>query len=209
MPFSTTNQPSKRSVKPKGGTKVQDEGIKRAQATLMLARRIQGASLDQIAAEFNVSENTIKRRIDYAQRHNLLADATDRVLTELVGPAHQVYAKALASEELQLALQAARDVMFGTGILSKNNRAQVAPAETVEMTLEMWREKRKQGYESAADPADDQADPHADLASGAPSLLGEILGDDDDADGLPFVRPEGWPAPLPDDQTPEGDEEDQ
>jgi transposase-like protein len=175
----------------------------------MLARRIQGASLDQIAQEFNASEQTVRRRIDYAQRHNLLADATDRVLNELVGPAHQVYAKALASEELQLALNAARDVLFGTGILSKNNKAQVAPAaETVEMTLEVWRAQRKQGYE-AADASADQENLDGGAAGEPESLPGEILGEDDGGDDLPISRPPEWPPLPPAAELREDDEEDQ
>lgn len=171
---------------PKGGNVVQNEGVKRAQASLMLAKRIQGASVGDIAREFNTSERSVLRRIDYAQRHNLLADATDRVLNELVGKAHSAYANALESGDAQLALNAARDVMFGTGILSRNNKAQVAPAtETVEMTLAVWREKRKQGYVAADGSGGDEAGADGEHAVIDAETVGEELGEADDRPSLP------------------------
>lgn len=207
--FSKNNQPKKRSVRPKGAANVFDEGVKRTQAGLMLAKRIQGASIDSLAKEFNVSDNTVRRRIDYAQRHNLLADATDRVLSEMVGPAHQAYLNALASDDERVALEAARDVMFGTGILSRQNKAQVAPVQAVEMTLAMWREQRSKGYDEAVEAAVTPESLDGRTSPGDAALPGEILDPDPGSDDLPPARPQEWPplppAPLP----PEDDEEDQ
>jgi hypothetical protein len=185
-------------------TSIKDKDLMKAQATLVVAKRIQGQSIQQIAQELNVHEDTVARRIDYAKRHNLLAQATDRVLGELVDLAHAAYRQALVEGDVS----AARDILFGTGILSKNNKAQVAPAsETAELTLAVWREQRKKGYE-AATTADDAEGIVLTTTRRDAAQIGEVLGADDGSDVLSPARPANWPPPPPDDEDLEDSEDD-
>jgi hypothetical protein len=164
--------------------------VNRAQATIYMAKRIAGMNNREIAKELGVGLAVVERRLTLAAKEHLLEDATDRVVKELLPLAHLAYLKALQEGDLE----AARDVMFGSGILSKNNKPQIAPQG--EMTLALWREGRQKGYEAAETETIDGTPAGAGALVRPPPPrpeVGEELGEDD-----PQERPGGWPDPLPD-----------
>jgi hypothetical protein len=115
----------------------------KAQATQMIALRVQGWSIAEIAKHFRCSTDTVERRLHRAKRENLLQNAVNTIIEKALPMALNTYLVSMTqTDDPKLALEAARDVMFGTGTLSKNNKAQVAPDEKKELTLRAWREKR-------------------------------------------------------------------
>jgi hypothetical protein len=110
----------------------------------MLKRRIEGKSIDEIAKEFNSHPVTVYRRLSLAKNEGLLDEAVDRVLESLLSKSLDAYdATLLQEEDPKLRLEAARDIAYGTGVLSKGNKARVDPeVGKGDMTLRAWREKK-------------------------------------------------------------------
>lgn len=119
-----------------GKARIMDEETQRLQALQMIAMRVGGQSFAKIGNQMGVSPDTVKDRLAWARNQGLLADAEDRIVNELVPAAIQAFKKALDEGMYE----AARDVLFGTGLLSKDAKR---ATEQVEMTLEQWREQRK------------------------------------------------------------------
>lgn len=119
-----------------GRARIVDPEVSRIQALQMLQKRVDGQSYAKIGEEMNVSGDTVKRRLEWAKKQGLLAAAEERIVSELVPAAINAFKSALDNGMYE----AARDVLFGTGLLSKNPEK---AAEQVEMTLTQWREDRK------------------------------------------------------------------
>lgn len=79
----------------------------------MIAFRIRGKSYKDIAAEFNVSEDTVERTLNYAKRAGLVAQFEDQILEELVPAAIENFKTAMQNGDTQVALE----VFKGTGLL--------------------------------------------------------------------------------------------
>jgi DNA-binding Lrp family transcriptional regulator len=116
-------------------TKIKDPDLMRAQATLIIQRRIQGASLAQVGREFNLNQDAVAARIRFAKQAGIIEDIKERVHQELLGPAIDALKMALAEGNVE----AAKAVLFGTGVLQKNPKA---PTESVEMTLTEYRKQK-------------------------------------------------------------------
>lgn len=132
--------------------KLQDLDLQKLQAAQMVELRIKGLSMKEIAQQFSVSVDTVNNRINLAKREGMLEDATNKILN-LLSTAADVYSRSMLQEEdKRIALEAARDIAFGTGVLSKSNKATVNP-QGGEMTLRAWRDKR-----NATKPTGDESD---------------------------------------------------
>lgn len=79
----------------------------------MMALRIRGKGYRDIAAEFNVSEDTVERTLNYAKRAGLVAQFEDQILQELVPAAIESFKTAMQNGDTQVALE----VFKGTGFL--------------------------------------------------------------------------------------------
>lgn len=112
--------------------------MRKAQATLIVARRIQGATIKSIADEFHMNEVTVKDRLAYAIKENLVQTAQDRVLNELVPLALDAFKKLLEDGDYD----AARDVLQGLNIVPKPGTQTITVSQ--EMTLDNWRSERAQ-----------------------------------------------------------------
>jgi transposase len=126
-----------------GDTSLNDKGLQKLQAAQIIELRVRGKSVPEIAEMFGISPETVRRRTQLAEREGMLTDATNQILG-LLSKASKVYEDVLAQrEDPKLALEAARDIAFGTGVLSKNNKATVNPTEDkAELNLRSWRAKR-------------------------------------------------------------------
>lgn len=114
MPFPNPNRPPNSGNKP-GKAIVRDPEEKRLRALRMLEMRIGGAmSYQAIADEFNVSIKTVKRVFSYAKKANLIGEAEDKILDELVPAAHGALKRALEDKDnTQLAGQLGLKIMEG------------------------------------------------------------------------------------------------
>jgi hypothetical protein len=133
-----------------------DKPFREAQTKVIAAKRIVGQSIEDIAKEHNMHPMTVKRRLQQAKREGILEDIVDGVVEKLLPLALKAYEKAL--EEGDLA--AARDVMHGLGILRKDGRREsVSEGEAAELTLRVWRQRRR--------AFDDETDYQAQLEAGS------------------------------------------
>lgn len=110
-------------------------------------------SIRQLAQRWNRSPKTVEKRLNQAIELSKLTDARNRVITDLLPMSHTIYAEGLKQDtDPDKQERLARDVMFGTGVLSKNAK----PPEDVpveEMTLEIWRAQWQSSGSGADEPA--------------------------------------------------------
>jgi hypothetical protein len=136
--------------KPKGTTNntLVSKDQQLAQAQMMLLRRLEGRTDAQIAVEFNCSVFTVGRRMQLAKREGNLQQAVDDAVNTLLAKATKAYEDLLTNPDTpaKVRREAAHDLMFGSGVLSNNNRAQINPEESAPqraaLSLRAWREKR-------------------------------------------------------------------
>lgn len=83
-----------------GATIIRDADLRRLRALAMVERRIHGASIPALAKEFNMSEVQVQRVLSYAKKANLLVEAEDRVLQELVPDSIELLKRFLTPKEL-------------------------------------------------------------------------------------------------------------
>lgn len=94
---------------------VHDPAEKRLRALMMLEMRVRrAASMADIAKEFNVSEDTVRRALTYARQAGLVAEAEDKILQELVPAAHDAILRGLANPDAEAAGKLAIEVFKGT-----------------------------------------------------------------------------------------------
>jgi len=117
---------SKRWVKDR---KAAEDTMQAAQGTLMAVHRMLGKNLEEIAKAFEVSQETVKKRLSLAREQEFLQITQDLIKTRLLPKAIAVYENHLDNDSLD----AARDVMRGTGSLQQNATLNIAgPAESVD-----------------------------------------------------------------------------
>lgn len=143
--------------------KLIDPEMRRARAMAMVARRIHGASYRDIAAEFNVSIDTVERSLTYAKRAGLIVRYEDKILSELVPGAIDQVKKAITNGDTATAME----VLKGSGMLLKPSEKakQEAPASEGE-TLEIYIKRFRGGDTQIAAAASNGSSPAAELSTG-------------------------------------------
>lgn len=107
----------------------------------MQMHRLMGKTNQEIADLFKVSKNTVTTAVEYARQHDLVVSMAQQVLDQ------RLVSKSLAVYEYHLRrgnLDAARDILYGTGVLSNTSKVKAQPAEQVAAageTLEIYRER--------------------------------------------------------------------
>jgi transposase-like protein len=100
----------------------------------VLAHRAVGRSIREIAALFEVGSSTIHRWLKEAEQNEKLKRAKGIVGERLVPKALAVYDTKLEQGDLE----AARDILFGAGVLSKSHKVEVTNNQD---PLEKFRKK--------------------------------------------------------------------
>lgn len=97
--------------------------LDKAQAALMLSQKLIGRSNNEIAKLFNTSPGTVKKRLSIPELQEYFMTAREVVVTKLLPLAVEV-----AHEKLQVDRDGdmAKEVMYGSGLLSKNVNIQGA-----------------------------------------------------------------------------------
>jgi len=106
------------SARRTGTTVLANEREQLAQAMAMMNRRIQGASIRTLQAEFNSSRATVARRLRLARGLGLIEDLQTTLLHRLAPLAAATFEAAL----MQGDLGAAKAILVGLGILQGNVR---------------------------------------------------------------------------------------
>jgi len=136
-----------KTAKKNSATLAKQTALRTQRALAMVDRRIHNTSMKQVAAEFNVSRNTVMNELKWAERQGLYQAARDHILQNLVPKATQIYEKSL-DYNLRVdvdnpGLDAARDVLQGTAILKKKG----SPLDEIqqgEQSLALYMENRRQ-----------------------------------------------------------------
>jgi DNA-binding transcriptional ArsR family regulator len=97
-----------------GDSSIRDPDLKRLRALRFIEERIKGKSIKEIASEFNVSEDTVTRNLSYAKKAELVVEAEDKILRDLVPAAHEALKRALNGENSDVAAKAALEIFKGT-----------------------------------------------------------------------------------------------
>ena len=111
------------------------------QAAAMMARRLLGTSIAEIAAEFGVSLGTVSSRLQLARESGVLPQAQTIILEKLLPLAVATYHHALTDEQgdPELRLKAAKDILLGTAAIQ--SKATVVHESDPE-SLEAFRAER-------------------------------------------------------------------
>lgn len=149
-------------------------------AEMVLARKITGQKMEEIAAEFNISRATAYRALSQARREGMYEQAKDWVMTRLLPKALAVYDNALDNMDTEIA----RDVLQGLGIVGRHVHIvtkQVDPAED----FDEWRLKKAKAIDAqvVVNP-DDQRDSTT-YQTGAAESSPDVSGAGGDGDGPP------------------------
>ncbi len=99
--------------------------IEMVQAGMMLQQRIVNTPYDQIAELFNLSAAQVKRQISWAQDQGVLTQAQSVIQQKLIPRAVGVYMEHLEKGDME----AARDVLYGMGVLSKSTTVKVGKSD--------------------------------------------------------------------------------
>jgi hypothetical protein len=168
---------------------------KRVQATAMLARRLFGDKITEIADEFQVNPKTVYRRLSDARASGALSDCRSIIIESMLPKAMAVMQEALEGDDMKIAVQVALKIVDGLEAL-KGPDGHAGAAGTVEETLEHWRARRVTRVGTLADAVD------GDLVDATPAAAPRPAGALSPAADEPAVRgAESWRT----DSTPEED----
>lgn len=154
---------------------------KAERARRIMALRMEGKSIPEIAATLGLHRNTIMATRSWAEREGILAKAEDAAL-DLIESALSVYKKALSEGDTAVA----KHILDGTGVLKKARESDRPPAGDSDTLEGYFRLRRTRGTH---DETAEEGSPE----SGGPILDGTILppaegeagmGQDNDQSGL-------------------------
>lgn len=116
--------------------------------TLMAMERASGATLGELASKYQVNYRTVVKQIDLAQQAGLFDHYRQGILNHLIPKAIALYEMRLDAGDLE----AAKEVLFGIGLLQKDAKPpSVSSGDQIE-SLEVYRLRRQGGGFPPAPP---------------------------------------------------------
>lgn len=113
------DEKTKAEVQPDTLTELVDaELVKRGKQRAALDLKLDGKSFREIGRIFDITDHTAKKWVDKARQEQRLVIGQGIVTERLVPKALAVYDKRLSAGDLE----AARDILFGAGVLSKQQK---------------------------------------------------------------------------------------
>ncbi len=100
---------------------------------LAVEKLTSGATIKELAKEYDMSPGSVSKALQLADRNGFYERAEGLILSRLVSPALAVYEDRILRGDLE----AARDILFGTGILSKTPKTPDTGAEA--LSIEAYR----------------------------------------------------------------------
>jgi hypothetical protein len=130
----------------KGNGIIRDPQQKKLRALLMLEHKVKyTASSQEIATEFNVSIDTVKRTLSWARKAQLSVEVEDRILEELMPLAHEAIKLALGDteaapiERAKIALELYKGMVPGFGKKATAASDSAAGVETIADYINQFR----------------------------------------------------------------------
>lgn len=139
-----------------GGARLTMKEDKDNRALVFMLERVSGKSIEQISKKYEVSRVTVSNYLQYARDHQIVINEARHLLGD------QLIPLAIAVYEMHLrqgSLEAAQDLLFGTGILHKNSTVKHESADAND-TLDAFRDaffKAKAVVEQKALPSIEDA----------------------------------------------------
>ncbi len=93
---------------------LKDPDLRRLRALRMIEMRIKGKTLAEVAKEFGVSKDTVERSLSWAKKAELVVQAEDKILRELVPAATAALRAVLAGENDEVKAKTALEIFKGT-----------------------------------------------------------------------------------------------
>lgn len=121
---------------------------RREQAALVKLDRIQGLSLSELAAKYQITERTVTERLRYADSRNLLDNYTKATVNDIVPKALAVFDAALSDlyhDVNKVVVETAARVLEGTGVIGRERATALVkpPVEDGDITtIEEYRALR-------------------------------------------------------------------
>lgn len=119
-----------------GGARLTSKADKDNRALVFMLERVAGKSIAEIATAYNCSRPTVSTYLAYGHQQNLIINEARQILGDKLVPL------AIAVYEMHLrqgSLEAAQDLLFGTGILQRTSNVKHEAADAND-TLQAFRE---------------------------------------------------------------------
>lgn len=100
---------------------------------LAVEKLTSGKSIKEIAEQYDMSPGAVSNALSLADKNNFYERAQSLIMSRLVSPSLAVYEDRILRGDLE----AARDILFGTGILSKTPKIADSGAEA--LSIEAYR----------------------------------------------------------------------
>lgn len=108
-----------------GRTMIRDPALQRLRALKVVELRVTGHSYEEIAKYLRCSMGTVKNILKFAEKAELIVDAEDKILNELVPLAHTAIKDALTEGNAKIAVE----VMKGIGLFG-SKASKTTPANS-------------------------------------------------------------------------------
>lgn len=93
---------------------LRDPELRRLRALRMIEARIKGKSQKDIALEFGVSQDTVERTLSWAKKAELVVEAEDKILRELLPAAHKAITAVLTGDDDEVKAKTALEIFKST-----------------------------------------------------------------------------------------------
>ena len=97
-----------------GDSSIRDPDLKRLRALRFIEERIKGKSNKEIAEAFGVSEDTVIRNLSWAKKSELVVQAEDRILRDLLPAAEKAIADVFNGTDDEVKAKTALEIFKGT-----------------------------------------------------------------------------------------------
>jgi transposase len=183
-----------RTGRPKGGSALANPALRAIRAQAIIEARAKNVPVKELAGLYNCSEQTIYRYINWAEKEGILGELQNRVRQQLGKLSLDVYESAMKAnpaaispteiEARKMQLGAAKDVAFGSGILTKKTEQHVTKeTESLAWYYEL-REKRISGEQTGSQEETPGIESGAPDEESAPWLEADFV-ESDELLGLP------------------------
>lgn len=93
---------------------LKDPELRRLRALGMIDMRIRGKTIREVAEEFGVSDDTVTRTLSWAKKADLIVQAEDRILREIVPAAQAAILAVLQGTDDEVKAKTALEIFKGT-----------------------------------------------------------------------------------------------
>jgi len=167
---------------------LRDPDLRRLRALRMIELRIKGNSLKQIAEEFGVSTDTVDRTLSWAKKAELVVEAEDKILRELVPAAQNAILAVLAGTDDEVKAKTALEIFKGTLPSFSKAKQSNGPTVSDSGSLSSYIDQLRNDLLTEGEVVPERS-PQRQITAGASSPPSEGLSVSVESDGNPSESP--------------------